>query len=169
MECHSSMKKFFAVSFVVLISIFAFAMFFKSQEDIYFYLSSNSPSSASATMQSTDYSYVSCEPRYAVLQTAKARNATLEGTLNWLFSYKTPKVAGYMNPFYASALTAEVTQDETGHIINITGTPILESECLAEDFKVLIQQTVQHYLKTQAYEIRLNNSAQAFQNFSELK
>ena len=163
------MKKFFAVAFVVLISIFIFAMSFKSQKDIHFYLSSQSPSSTSSTTQNTDYSYVSCEPRVAVLQKAKARNASLEGSLNWLFSYKTPKVAGYNNPFYASALTAKVTQDETGHVINITGTPMLESECLAEDFKVLIQQTIQHYLKTQTYEIRLNNSAQAFQNFSELK
>lgn len=159
------MKKFFTITFIALIILFALGMYTKGKHYLYFYLSS---SDTSYLQDSDNFEYASCDPKVAVLKTSLSYIDGLKPSLNWLLSYKTAKVSGLDNPFYASNLKAEVTTLDQLTIVNIIGDPLLASECHQQDFKVLIQKTVEKHVEGN-FQIQLNGSTQAFADFGQLK
>ncbi len=160
------MRKFFTITFIALIILFAYGMFSKGKQNLYFYFSSPYPEQANST---TDYLFQSCQPKAAILKSTLSYNNNLQAALNWMLSYKTPKVSGLDNPFYASTLQANVTQSDSYTIVDIQGQAILESECFEADFKVLIEKTIEYYLQDIPYQIQLNGSSQDFIDFGTLK
>jgi len=158
------MQKFFITTFIGLILLFSYGMFSKGKANLVFFLSAYDNGSLT-----TQEKFMACEPRVAIKKTTLSFNDNLESALNWMFSYKTPKVADLTNPFYASNLKASVSQNETEVIVDISGVPLLESECLSADFKVLIQKTVAHYFPEKKHLITLNGSKDAFENIGNQK
>jgi len=158
------MQKFFITSFIGLILLFGYGMFSKGKAELVFFLSQFDDGS-----YQTQNRFLSCEPRVAIKKTTLSFNDNLESALNWMFSYKTPKVANLTNPFYASNLKASVSQNAQEVLVDISGTPLLDSECLEEDFKVLIKQTVSYYFPEKKHLITLNGSQDAFENLGDLK
>lgn len=158
------MQKFFITTFIGLILLFTYGMFAKGKSELVFYLSTYND----GTYTSQD-SFMSCEPRVAIQKSTLSFNDNLESALNWMFSYKTSKVANLTNPFYASNLKASVSQNDQEVIVDISGSPLLESDCLSEDFKILIQKTVEHYYPTKKHLITLNGSQDAFRNIGNQK
>jgi len=158
------MQKFFISTFIGLILLFTYGMFSKGKVNLVFFLSSYDDGS-----YTSQHKFIACEPRVAIKKTTLSFNNDLESALNWMFSYKTPKVADLTNPFYASNLKAYVSQNESEVIVDISGAPLLESECLSEDFKVLIKKTISFYFPEKKHLITLNGSKDAFENIGNLK
>ena len=158
------MQKFFISTFIGLILLFTYGMFSKGKANLVFFLSSYDDGS-----YSSEHKFMACEPRVAIKKTTLSFNNDLESALNWMFSYKTPKVVDLTNPFYASNLKAYVSQNESEVIVDISGAPLLESECLSEDFKVLIKKTISFYFPEKKHLITLNGSKDAFENIGNLK
>ena len=160
------MRKFFTITFIALIILFAYGMFTKGKQNLYFYLAS--PKLEFAESQG-NHQFQACQPKVAVLRSTLSYNSDLQSALNWMLSFKTPKVAGLQNPFYASSLTASVTELNGVTFIDIQGDPLLDSECFESDFKVLIQKTIEYYMQGSSFIIQLNGSESDFQNFGRLK